>query len=707
MPACILLGATGLSFVGAALIAQTSPPPRWINEEPVSDVSVDHESLVDMSALRHFFEVGDETRYNIEAQRLQSLYPDWTPPLDPADIPDIRDTYLDEMWELLSEGKLAELRSEITRNTEQDREVPDELLQKLEAAERRERLILASDLKQFDLVLELAAESDGNLTCQDIDALWRVAEAYAKTGATPRAQEAFAFIIENCGGYAERRATFQKAAQVLDRDIMADLFTLDRPLGDGTGYTEFGEEMDNIARASVTLGGQQADFLVNQDDIQRVDKEFSRSQRADDAAILGWYYFRRDDFIKSEAWFRKSFNLDATEGVAQGLSLSLIALKKPAEAEAVMYDWRKETEDAQKVYLAAANNLLTNDPRGDVPEEDLFCLDPKRVVISEQVLNRIAQEIIPAENVPTAQNMGWYAYSFGQNTTAARWFKKALDWKPDHEPSAYGLALSLSRLNRVDYVQRIQGIWRGRSDRIERLGELCGAASRENPIRVSKRPVLRPSDYGLMPEAYLDARIELNEQRDASPQTTAVRGELTPAVEVRRTEPLQVQNRAPTTISSGTCQGAPLDVGWCLMEADRPYDALSYFKQAIASGSQQIRQDAAYGQSLAYLRLGISDRAAVSATQVPQSAARTKEIGAALLADQALTAFDSGRYSETLILLNRRARISPETMDLMVVRGWTYVNLKRKGDARRIFRAVAATGNAEAAEALIAIDATD
>jgi hypothetical protein len=62
--------------------------------------------------------------------------------------------------------------------------------------------------------------------------------------------------------------------------------------------------------------------------------------------------------------------------------------------------------------------------------------------------------------------------------------------------------------------------------------------------------------------------------------------------------------------------------------------------------------------------------------------------------------FDAGRYRETLIYLDQRAQLQQERIDLMVLRGYCYLNLKMYGDATRIFEAAAATGSRDAARGL-------
>ena len=135
------------------------------------------------------------------------------------------------------------------------------------------------------------------------------------------------------------------------------------------------------------------------------------------------------------------------------------------------------------------------------------------------------------------------------------------------------------------------------------------------------------------------------------------------------------------------------------MQVNRPIEAAAAFDVALR-GSGKTRSDAAYGQSLAYLRAGLTDRAAIAASQAPMDSDRSVEIRTALLEAQANTAFDRGRYNETILALDERARIAPERTGLMVLRGYAYLKLRRFADAEQLFRAAAATGNRDALRGL-------
>jgi hypothetical protein len=119
------------------------------------------------------------------------------------------------------------------------------------------------------------------------------------------------------------------------------------------------------------------------------------------------------------------------------------------------------------------------------------------------------------------------------------------------------------------------------------------------------------------------------------------------------------------------------------MDRNRPVEAAAAFAVAAQSPLPRTRADAAYGETLADLRSEVTDRAAVSAAQEPQSEKRSVEMTIALLAQQATAAYTDGRYAETIILLNERARYTPETNDLLVLKGFSYMKLGQLASRRQ------------------------
>ena len=650
---------------------QAAPPPK-----------------VDESALRYFASRGDKARLQAEISRLQALYPDWVPPADPLAIPQNSDKQLEAMWQLYSEGRYAELRKAIA-----DRQVaeagwqpPADLLERLDVAEARARLVNASDLKQYATVVDIGANTPSLLTCSDIDILWRVAEAFIKTNRTTRGQDAYVYILKNCINPQERLATVQKASALLPYEPMQELLALEKP--DGNGGRELDSIRTDLARRFVAEGNDDPKLSVAPDYLSQVERAAETQGLASDALLLGWYHLRRENHDEAEKWFRIARTKDDSASASQGLALILIADHKPQEAEDVMYRWRNDTKDATATYLAATANLMALQPPAN---------------LSEDVLGRMAAEVIKQKYVPTAQEFGWYARSLNQPQTAARWFETALRWKPDDEPSAYGLVITRNQLNDRQGVAEIQRLWAGRSERIARLGETTprapiGSAPLPSPNQTIPQTTVTPTSPQPLATSPATAETNINTRQ----RTLAPTGYSGPQRQITVRRGVRGPRGCSTTINAQRLNPADaLSRGWCLMDINRPMEAIEAFEVALSSPAGKVREDAAYGQSLAYLRAGLANNAAVAATKAPLSRQRAAELQVAILADRALTAFAAKRYQETLIYLDQRAQLQLERTDLMVLRGYCYLNLKMYDDAERIFNAVAATGNRDGNRGLI------
>lgn len=666
---------------------------------PSAGTAAGRQPVVDESALRYFASRGDKLRLQAEISRLQALYPNWVPPADPLAIPQNGDRQLENMWQLYAEGRYAELRKAIADRqiAESGWQPPADLLDRLDVAESRTRLVNASDLKQYATVVDIAAETPSLLTCAEIDVLWRVAEAFVETNRPQRGQDAYTYILKNCTEPAERVATVQKAAALLPYASMQALLSLEKP-ADANGIREFDGLRDDLARRFVGDGNDDAKLEVAADYISRVEKLAEEHGLPSDALLLGWYQLRRNNEADAEKWFRMARDKQDSAVASQGLALALIARKSPQEAEDVMYEWRDDSKDATATYLAATANLMALQPPAD---------------LSEDVLGRIAAMIIEQKYVPTAQQFGWYARSLNQFQTAARWFETGLRWKPDDEPSAYGLAVTRQQLNDRAGVAEVQRLWAGRSARIATLSDTSAVSRTNAPLpapgsAAEPLPAVQPAapqvqsapterSAAFQPE--LQPPTQFQPQVQSQPVAPERPARVMQTVAVER-GPRQLRGCSTTTEPTRLSPGGALTRGWCLMDINRPMEAVKAFEAALASPVRKEREDAAYGQSLAYLRAGLSNSAAVAATKAPQNRNRASELQVAILADRALAAFQGGRYREALIYLDQRAQLQQERVDLMVLRGYSYMNLKMYGDATRVFEAAAATGNRDATRGL-------
>ncbi|MGO7592667.1 cellulose synthase [Rhizobium leguminosarum] len=659
-------------------------PPIVSEPQAPQQAAAAPQPAVDESALRYFASRGDKVRLQAEISRLQALYPNWVPPADPLAVPQNGDKQLEAMWQLYSDGRYAELRKAVADRQAADAgwQPPADLLDRLDVAEARARLVNASDLKQYATVVDTAAATPSLLTCSEVDVLWRVAEAFIQTERAQRGQDAYTYILKNCTNPAERQATVEKASTLLGYQPMQALLTLERPAADGS--KEFDAIRDNLARRFMAEGNDDPKLVIAPDYVARLEKLAETEGLASDALLLGWYQLRRNNDADAEKWFRAARAKQDSAAASQGLALALIARKAPEEAEDVMFRWRADSEDATSTYLAATANLMALQPPAD---------------LAEDVLHRIAAEVIARKYVPAAQQFGWYARSLNQFQTAARWFETALAWKPDDEPSAYGLVITREQLSDRKGVLDLQRAWAGRSTRITNLEDTSslipnavapekGALAARQPAQSTQRPPTEPLPAERRVTLQPGSEVVVRAARPAMETVTVSRG------------PRQTRG-CSTTIDAGQLEPADaLSRGWCLMDINRPMEAISAFEAALRSPARKVREDAAYGQSLAYLRAGLSGNAAVAATKAPQNRQRAAELQVAILADRALSAFDAGRYRETLIYLDQRAQLQQERIDLMVLRGYCYLNLKMYGDASRIFEAAAATGSRDAARGL-------
>ncbi|MNU68091.1 Tetratricopeptide repeat protein [compost metagenome] len=679
---------------GQAPQTQTAQAPAPRTPQPTSGSMPE----VDLSALRYFAARGDTQRLQAEIARLRTLYPNWTPPADPLAIPENGDPRLDAMWQLYTDGRYAEVRKAIAdrQQAEPGWQPPDNLTGMLTLAEARQRLVNASDLKQYATVVDTAANNPGLLTCSEVDVLWRVADAFANTDRMGRARDAYLYILNNCTVASDRLATVQKASALLPAEMMNDLLAKEKPGADG--QLEFEPVKNDLARQFVAKAGEKVKegekerITVPSAYVMRLERLAETDKLASDALLLGWYNIRQKNMTEAEKWFRKAREEEDSASASQGLALALIDRNEPREAEDVMYKWRTASDDALATYLAATANLLALQPP---------------VVLPPDVLQRIAVETVARKDAATAQQFGWYSLAFRQTPLALQWFSTALGWKPDDEPSAYGMAVSYHDLRNLAGLRGIQQQWASRSQRIADVG----TARMVDQSGQTVAPITAPSTA---PQATAPVSAYVPQAETAVVYAPPVVQQPEPARKQAR-RPVQVQREASAASRPRSCAAYPdpqrlppqqaLDLGWCLMETNRPAEALKAFEAALEGGQSAVKSDAAYGQSLAYLRMGLTDHAAVSATKSSMDRPRATELQVSILADRAVSAFQSKRYAETLLLLDQRARLADERTDLMVLRGYSYLAMRRYGEAAQIFESLTAIGNQDGIKGLAAVRA--
>lgn len=691
----MVLLAAGIAFAALAQQSASPPSPPISNQATPTPTPPANRRQVDESALRYFASQGDTRRVDAEIARLRALYPDWIPPADLSQLVGgsgpVNDPEIDRLWGLYTESRFSEVRAAIVARQAADPQwkPPADLVAALDVAEARRRLANASDNSQWRTVLTIATETPSLLTCANVDSLWRVAEAFAKTDQSNRARDAYAYVLTNCVNPAERIGTLQKALVLLSDKEVTDLLQFERKGGD---YPDnFGAVRDELARRRVERASTDGKLAASADDLVVVERLAADETGPGNAILLGYYSYHHKSPEKALSWFRTALDRDGGPKAAEGYVRALQALNRLVESEDFASQWRDKAPELMQVYLDVATALLSLNP-------------PPR--LQPKVLTRIVPAITKARSANGAQALGWYSYNTAQFRTAREWFDEALSWRMDDEPSAYGVALASQRLNDRARFREVTSQWRSRS---QRIADLADGIDRDRIVRpvpslpggseapasglapASETPVASLPLVQERPKRVEELRIAAYDRLVAQQQSQSPAGRrVTRTGSTRRS---CTTTRDPSTLSPA----AALSLGWCLMELNRPMEAVASFDQAVKLGNSTTREEAAYGKSLAYLRKELTSEAAVAAAQAPQTLGRRTELSAAILSQRAVAAYRDGQWADVIVTLGERSRIVPEQNDLMLLRGWSYFKLGRYDEAARIFRAVQRTGYSDEA----------
>lgn len=128
--------------------------------------------------------------------------------------------------------------------------------------------------------------------------------------------------------------------------------------------------------------------------------------------------------------------------------------------------------------------------------------------------------------------------------------------------------------------------------------------------------------------------------------------------------------------------------GWCALNADRPMQALSDFKDAAGRArSAQARRDASYGQALVMLRLNMVDEAAAVAAVTHFTSDQRLEIESQILDKRGVAAYNRRDYARAIAYFDELERVTGVVRrDLALLRGYAYLNSGQKTQARREFQ---------------------
>ncbi|MER0240134.1 hypothetical protein ABRA89_18655 [Fulvimarina sp. MAC8] len=590
--------------------------------------------VVDESALRYYATHDQPERFQAELKRLQTLYPNW---LAPTDFSEKSGDPESELWALFAKDDLDILESEIEARRLSTGYTPSEdLSDKLRLKHQRLHLIFASDSKSFDEVIEIAADEPTLGGCDDLDVAWRIAEARGRITNAEAAISDYKALLTRCDTVEARRGTIQialaafgpQAAELLSEPVIS---------ADQTGA--FDDIVLDVTRAEIAA--RLEDEKATDPDAKRLAHFIEtaiENGTASDVLLVGWLRRQRLDHTGALKAFERAAHRATDEAdtdertrrlaeIELGAILSLVSLERQEEAAARARRAREMTDELENLYVEIEATRFEGNP------------PPRR---SNAEIADFATATTRQRSARGAEVLGWYAHGFKQMTTARQWFEQSLA-QGESEGAARGLILATAASGDIAEAKRLRSYW---SARYEELAE-----------------------------------ISLGQAKAGSPRRSApARDPIIVAFEAKRFRQCAEAAQAKRSLTVEQS----LIYGWCLLELKRPSEALQAFDKAL-SGPTSVRRDAEYGRSLALLAVGDLRSAGAAADTGLMSDGRRREIGLALLADQAIAAFDAKRYRDVLGILEERSRFAPDNRRLALLRGWSYWHLGRRQDAETVF----------------------
>ena len=429
-----------------ALMAMPSVSSRAQTNAPAMTAADSTNARVDEVALRYYASQKQTARVEAEIRRLRKLHPDWQPP---SDLWTMKATSSDDrqLWDLFAAGKLDELHAAIAARRAKDSawRPSSDLELKLRRKELRPLILAQARAKRWNELIGIADKWRSDVASDDPEALWLVAEAYARADHASEALQVLDVAMKSSTRAGDRIATVQRALGLpLPMAGVEQLLALGKV--DATGRGEFDAIVIDITRARISAALRDTpgkDFSAA--DYTKFQDFVLSTGDAGQHALLGWYALKQSRANDALDFFKSAIAQGGDATVAQGLVMTLIKLGRLRDAEEVAYAWRAPSR---------ANTMLFLDVMADQLAQRMP-MDGKR-------LTRYADVTLQATSGEGAEALGWYAYETCQTEAAAEWFKRAAAWLP-RETAVLGYALAVQRLHRtqefVQIINRYDGLF--------------------------------------------------------------------------------------------------------------------------------------------------------------------------------------------------------------------------------------------------------
>lgn len=408
---------------------------------------------VDETALRYYAKTRDLKRLGAELRRLKALYPSWEASEDLFN----QTTAIDEqpLWDIYAAGDLTRLRAEIARIASGNPEWKPsaDLMEKVQTAESRKLIDRAYARANWAQVISTAQQQPQLLVCGEMNAMWQVGEALAKTRDMARAFDLYKYVLTNCDQPSERLATMQKASALLPAAGITSLMALGRTLPDGTAeFASFTYDAIRKQMGAVSEGDPMA-LPLSGTELESFATYVETSQSAADASLFGWYYYSQKQWQPAQAWFTTATQYGSDLKNVEGVILSLRNLGKMDEAYALAGRFADKSDDIRKEYIEIVAGALTD--------------ERSALKISDNDLPAFKTYLYAAKSALGAQALGWKLFRDKGPAEARPLFAQSIDWEPT-EGGVIGLAVVASRTkNKVELAalkQRYGGQFEGLKD---------------------------------------------------------------------------------------------------------------------------------------------------------------------------------------------------------------------------------------------------
>ncbi|MEX6507958.1 hypothetical protein [Jiella sp. M17.18] len=463
-------------FVSAAPTPSAARPqgsdatPFALDRHGEGEANQSKGGAVDESALRYYASQRNLERVGAEIRRLKALYPAWNPP---ADLFSPKSTVDEQpLWDLYTAGRLDEAKRRIAelQKTDSNYRPSADLQTKLDDGIARASIKAASDRRDWQATLAAAHARPTLLVCSEMDILWRVGEAFARTNDFAQAFDLYRYILTNCPNPAERKATMEKAAALLPQKGIDALIALGHP--DASGGNEFSSMRFEKLRAAIgeVLSGKGGLQVVDPNEMTVFERFVQANRAAGDAALLGWFYYNREDYKNAQTWFQLASQSDQNPKYLEGYILAVRNSGNLADAEDLAFRNRSRSDGIAKIYVdLVADRLNDSEAAKQMAPADL----DRFTAVVDQIRSAVG-----------AQTFGWYLLDKEQPAEARKWFQKSVDWKVSEE-GVVGLAVVAARTRDRSALKDIKAKYG------DRFAALSDFKAYEPPARVSHRVASR------------------------------------------------------------------------------------------------------------------------------------------------------------------------------------------------------------------------